>query len=143
VARQKIKREGFSDRVKILECDVLNLPLHNESFDFVLCWDGMIEAAKELIRVAKKGGKISIFLMNRCRRAIDLFPEDPTSALSLIKSHSDYLYHDEEKHRVVSTEEARKLFEADGVKVIDIYAVCGWIVLLTYPQKSLRIYQLG
>jgi len=138
VARRKIKREGVSDRVKILECDVLNLPLPDESFDFVLCWDGMIEAAKELIRVTKKGGKISIFLMNRCRRAIDLFPEDPTSALSLINSRSDYIYHDEEKHRAVNTEEARKLFEAEGIRVIDIYAVCGWMDVLPIPKNILE-----
>lgn len=33
--------------------------------------------------------------------AIDLFSEDPTSALALIKSHSDYIYNHEEKHKVV------------------------------------------
>ena len=135
VARQKLLREGVLDKVEILECDVRNLQFADESFDFVLCWDGMIEAAKELIRIIKRGGTISIFLMNRCRGAIDLFPEDPTSALTLIKSHSDYIYHHEEKHRAVSADEARKLFEAEGIRVIDIYAVCGWLDVLPIPEK--------
>lgn len=138
VAKQKLLKEGVSDRVRILECDVCNLPFPDESFDFLLCWDGMIEAAKELIRVTKRGGKISIFLINRCRRAIDLFPEDPASALALIKSRSDYIYHDEEKHRAVSAEEARKSFETEGIRVIDIYAVCGWMDVLPIPENVLK-----
>jgi ubiquinone/menaquinone biosynthesis C-methylase UbiE len=62
VAKQKILKEGVSDKVKLSECDICNLPFPDESFDFVLCWYGMTEAAKELIRVTKKGGRISIFL---------------------------------------------------------------------------------
>lgn len=138
VARQKLQKEGVLDKVEILECDVCNLQFADESFDFVLCWDGMIEAAKELIRVTKRGGKLSIFLMNRCRGAIDLFPEDASSALALIKLRSDHIYHDEEKHRALSAEEARKLFEAEGIRVIDIYAVCGWMNVLPIPEKVIE-----
>ena len=61
VAKQKLLREGVLDKVEILECDVHKLRFADESFDFVLCWDGMIETAKELVRVTKKGGKISFF----------------------------------------------------------------------------------
>jgi len=138
VARQKLLKEGLSEKVEILECDVYKLRFVDESYDFVLCWDGMIGALKELIRVTKKEGKISIFLMNRCRGAIDLFPENTTSALEVFQSRSDYIYHDEEKQRVVNTEEARKLFEAEGIKIIDIYAVCGWLDILPIPEKALK-----
>ncbi|MCK4256112.1 class I SAM-dependent methyltransferase [candidate division WOR-3 bacterium] len=138
VAKNKFLKEGALAKVNILECDVCNLPFPDESFDFILCWDGMIEAAKELIRVTKRKGKVSIFLMNRYRRAIDLFPEDPESSLALIKSSSDYIYHNEEKHRAVSPEEARKLFEVEGIRVIDIYAVCGWMNVLPIPQEVLE-----
>ena len=138
VARQKMIIEGVSDSVKISECDVHNLPFASESFDFVLCWDWMIEAAKELIRVTKRGGKISLFLVNRCREAIDLFSRDPTLALTLIKARSDYIYDDEERYGVVSAEEARKLFEAEGIRVINIYAVCGWLDVLPIPEKVLE-----
>jgi ubiquinone/menaquinone biosynthesis C-methylase UbiE len=138
VAKQKMLREGVIDKVKILECDIRKLDFADESFDFVLCWDGATEAKKELIRVTKKGGRISIFLVNRCRGAIDPFPEDPTSALALIKSRSDHIYHHEEKHRVISVEEARKLFEAEGIRVLDIYAVCGWMDVLRIPEKVLN-----
>ncbi len=135
VARQKLLREKVLDRVEIIECDVCKLRFPNESFDFVLCWDGMIEAAKELIRVLKKGGKISIFLMNKFGAFVRKFREDPDSALALLKSESSYIHHDEEKHQVVSAEEARKFFEAEGIRVIDIYGVCGWMNIISIPEK--------
>jgi len=138
VAKQKMLREAVLDKVKILKCDIRNLRFADESFDFVLCWDRAMEAAKELVRVTKRGGRISVFLVNRCRAAIDLFPEDPTSALELIKSRSHYTKHHGEKHRVVSEEEARKLFEAEGIRVFDVYAVCGWMDVLDIPRKVLR-----
>jgi ubiquinone/menaquinone biosynthesis C-methylase UbiE len=135
VAKQKLLREGVLDRVDICECDVCRLRFADESFDFVLCWDGMIEAAKELIRVTKKGGKISIFLMNRCGAAISKFREDPDSALALLRSESNVIYDDEEKHVAVSVEEARELFEKEGIAVNEIYAVCGMLDLLSIPEK--------
>jgi len=138
VAKQKMLREGVIDKVKILECDIHKLYFADKSFDFVLCWNGAVEAAKELIRVTKKGGRISIFLVNRCRGALDLFAEEPASALALIKSRTDYFYNHEEKHRAINEEEARKLFGAEGIKVLDIYAVCGWMDVLGIPEKVLN-----
>jgi ubiquinone/menaquinone biosynthesis C-methylase UbiE len=135
VARQKMRREGVLDRVEILECDIRKLHFADESFDFVLCWDGAVDAAKELIRVTKKGGKISLYMVNRCRAAVDSFLKDPSSALALIKSRCDHVYDQGEKYRVVSEEEARKLFEAEGVRVINIYAVHGWMDVLHVPEK--------
>jgi len=138
VARQKLLREGVLDKVQISECDVHKLRFADETFDFVLCWDGMIEAAKELIRVTKKRGKISIFLMNKCGAAISKFHEDPESALALLKSKPSYVHNEEEKHMAVSAEEARELFEKEGIKVIEIYAVCGILELLSIPEKVLE-----
>lgn len=135
VARQKLLREGVSDKVEILECDVRKLRFADESFDFVLCWDGMIEAVKEIIRVTKKGGSISMFLMNKWGAAISKFREDPDSALALLGSRSHHVYDDEERYMAVSVEEARELFEKAGIKVIEIYAVCGLWELLSIPRK--------
>jgi SAM-dependent methyltransferase len=135
VARQKLLREGVLDRVEISECNICELYFANESFDLVLCWNGMIEVARELIRVTKRGGRISVFLVNRCRGAIDLFSEDPKSALALIKSRSGYIYDHEERYRAVSAEEARALFEAEGIRVLDIFAVCGWMHVLSIPKE--------
>jgi ubiquinone/menaquinone biosynthesis C-methylase UbiE len=138
VAKQKMVREGVLDKVKILQCDIRKLYFPDESFDFVLCWDGAIEATKELIRITKKGGRISVYLVNRCRAAIDLFPEDPASSLAVIKSRSDYIYNHGKKHKVISEEEARKLFEAERIRVLDTYAVCGWLDVLHIPEKVLN-----
>jgi ubiquinone/menaquinone biosynthesis C-methylase UbiE len=135
VARQKLRKAGVLDKVEICECDVNKLRFADESFDFVLCWDGMAEAAKELIRVTKKGGKISIFLINNYGSAIRKFHEDPSSALALLKSKSGYVYDEEEKYKTVSVEEARELFEEEGVRVIEIYAICGMLNILSIPEK--------
>ena len=135
VARQKLLREGVLNKVKISECDVHKLRFADETFDFVLCWEGMIEAAKELIRVTKKGGKISIFLMNKYGSVISKFRADPDSALAMLRSKSSYVYEKEEKYMAVSMEEARGLFEREGIKVIEIYAVRGMLEYLSIPEK--------
>ena len=138
VAKQKLLKECVLNKVQISECDAHKLRFANETFDFVLCWDGMIEAAKELIRVTKKGGTLSIFLMNKCGNAIDKFPEDPESALAMLKSEPSYFYDEEHKYIAVTPEEARKLFETEGIKVIEIYAVCGILQHLSIPEKVLE-----
>ena len=135
VARRKLRRAGVLDNVEVCECDVCKLRFADESFDFVLCWDGMAEAAKELIRVAKKGGKISMFLVNKYGAAIRKFHEDPGSALALVKSKRSYVYDEEEKYKAVNVEEARELFEKERVKVIETYAVCGLLDLLSIPKE--------
>jgi ubiquinone/menaquinone biosynthesis C-methylase UbiE len=135
VARQKMLREGVLDKVEILECDVCKLRFADESFDFVLCWDGMAEAAEELIRVTKKRGTISIFLVNKYGAAIRKFREHAASALTLLRSKSSYVCDEEKKYKAISVEEARELFEKERVKVIDIHAVCGMLDLLSIPQE--------
>ena len=135
VARRKLRREGILDKVEIVEGNVNKLHFADESFDFVLCWDGMIKAAKELIRVTKKGGKISIFLMNKCGAAISGFREDPESALALLRSESSYFYEHDQKYRAVGVEEAMQFFTRLGIKVIEIYAVCGMLEFLSIPEK--------
>jgi len=135
VARQKLLKAGVLDKVEICECDVNKLRFADESFDFVLCWDGMAEAAEELIRVTKKGGKISMFLVNKHGAAIRKFSENATSALALLRSKSGYVYDEEKKYKAVSVEEARELFEKKRVRVIEIYAVCGMLDLLSIPRE--------
>jgi len=135
VARQKLLRAGFLDKVEIYECDVYKLRFADESFDFVLCWDGMAEATKELIRVTKRGGKISMFLVNKHGAAIRKFSEDAASALALLRSKTSYVYDEEKKYKSVSVEEAKELFEKERVKVIEIYAVCGMLDLLSIPKE--------
>lgn len=136
VARQKLSREGVLGKVEILECDARKLRFADESFDFVLYWDGGIEAAKELIRVTRIGGRVSVFLMNRCSTAINEFREDPDSALALLRSKTSYLSHGEHKHMTIDVEGARDLFEKEGIKIIEIYAVCGMLGLLSIPEET-------
>jgi ubiquinone/menaquinone biosynthesis C-methylase UbiE len=141
VARQKLLRAGVLNKVEIYECDVCELHFADETFDFVLYWDGKIEAAKEVIRVTKKGGKISMFLMNKYGAAISRFRKDPDSALALLRSKSSYVYDKEERYAAVSVKEAREIFEIQGIRVIEIFAVCGMLELLSIP-KNVRISRI-
>jgi ubiquinone/menaquinone biosynthesis C-methylase UbiE len=136
VARQKLLKEGVLDRVKITECDVRRLRFIDETFDFVLCWgqSWMIEALKELVRVLKKGGRISMLVGNRCTAAIDMFVKKPSSALALLRSEESCVYYGRDKDVVVSVDEARQVFEEEGVRVIDVHAR-GMLKLLSIPEE--------
>ncbi|MFX1536714.1 MAG: class I SAM-dependent methyltransferase [Promethearchaeota archaeon] len=143
VATQKMFKEGVSEKVKILECDVRHLQFADETFDFVVCWNGTVEgtkelAVKEIIRVTKKRGRMSIFLDNKWVTAINNFYKDPDSILASIESLPSYVQNEDGKHWVVSVEEARNLFEEEGIRVIEIYAVCGWMNVLRIPKKVLN-----
>ena len=76
-----------------------------------------------------------MYLFNKCGAAINKFSEDPESALALLRTKPSYLHDEEEKHVAVTTEEAKQLFEKQGIKVIEIYAVCGMLKLLSIPKK--------
>jgi len=141
LAKRKLLKAGIIDRVKILECDVNKMPFSDESFDFVLCWDGMVEAVKELVRVTRRRGIMSVFLVNRCREAFDSFSENPTLALKLMNGCSNHIDDDEEKYKVTSVREARDLFETSGTKVLGIYAVCHWLNKLLIPKKVQRSHR--
>jgi ubiquinone/menaquinone biosynthesis C-methylase UbiE len=138
VARRKLKREGLLDKVEISECDVCNLGFPDESFDLVICWDGTVEAAKELVRVTKRAGKISIFLVNKWGAAISKFRQEPDSALALLSSQPNHTHQDQNKHLVTSVGEATEFFEEHGIKVLEIYPVCGMLELLSIPEETLK-----
>jgi ubiquinone/menaquinone biosynthesis C-methylase UbiE len=138
MAEEKLLQEGVLSRVEISQCDARNLPFADGSFDLCLCWFGMVVAAREVIRVTKKGGIVSIFLQNRCKEAIKLFSRDPESALALLKTPSDLLSADGEKyyHKTIRVEEAYELFSAEGVRVLDIFGVRGLTGVLPIPQEA-------
>ncbi len=135
VARRKLLKEGVLEKVEIVECDVRQLRFADETFDFCLGWNGMSEAARELIRVTKKGGKVSIFLVNRCGDAISRFREEPDAALALLSARSGHVSYDGEKYVAFSEDEARKHFAKEGIRVIDIYALCGMLEFLSIPER--------
>jgi ubiquinone/menaquinone biosynthesis C-methylase UbiE len=134
VARQKMLKEGVLEKVTISESNVCNLPFPNESFDFLLCWGGGMEAIKELVRVTKRKGKISMCAASRYGTAIRKFRQDPEHALALLTSQSDYDFYEDEKYRVVTDEEARELLEKEGIKIIEIYTYDIW-ELLSLPEN--------
>ena len=76
--------------------------------------------------------------MNRVGAAISRFSEDPDSALALLRSEQGYAYDEEEKRIAVNVDESKQLFEKEGIKVIDVYAVCGMLRFLFIPQKARR-----
>ncbi|MFW9945259.1 MAG: class I SAM-dependent methyltransferase [Candidatus Odinarchaeota archaeon] len=145
LAQQKVAQEGLFDKIKICKCDIRKLHFSDESFDLVLCWDGNYDdteglAVKELIRVTKKGGIISIFLVNKWAAVINNFCEKPDIILSSINTIPSCLEDQEGIYLTVSPEEAINWFKKEGVKIIDIYAVCGWTKVLNIPKEILDSY---
>lgn len=138
VAKKKMLREGVLHKVKITQCDVRHLPFADASFDFVLCWDGTTEATDELIRVTRKGGRMSIFLHSKWSAAVGNFYKNPESTLASIESPQSYLEDEEGRYRVIGPEEAKNLLEAEGIRVLDIYAVYGWMDVLHIPEGVLE-----
>ena len=141
VAKKKMQDAKVLNRVKISECDVRDLPFEDETYDFVICWDGgHIEdknelVKKELIRVTKKKGTISISLVNKWAAIINNFYKNPDLALSLTESIQGFIEDEDGVHSVISEEDAKKLFEEKGIRVDGLYAVCHWMDLLHIPRK--------
>jgi len=109
----------------------------DETFDFVICYGGGIKALKELARVTKKKGKISMCVENIYGNVISKFYEKPEQVLALLTSKSDYGYHEDEEYGFVSEREAKRFFEKKGIKIIDIYACEIWNSL-AIPKEVLE-----
>ena len=143
VARRKLAREGLTDRVEVVECDVAELPFPDEAFDLVLCWDGMSRrAAGELVRVTRRGGRLSLFLSSRCRSAIGRFGEDPDQALALLgrdaETDDEAVDGYAEGPLRLDPDEAAAAFEARGVEVQGVYGTCGMLGVLSLPAELLE-----
>jgi len=140
VARKKLRREGVLGKVEIMECDIADLPFADESFDFVICWDGMSrEAATEIIRVTRKGGRISAYLVNRLGSAISEFHKDPDAALALLREPASEVHRPIDGYAyeplTMNADEARQFFESQGIAVGEVYAVCGLLRFFSLPQE--------
>jgi ubiquinone/menaquinone biosynthesis C-methylase UbiE len=140
IAKLKKLKEGINDSLRILECDVCELHFENEFFDFVLCWDGMVDKSviKELIRVTKKGGIISVYLNNKWAFGIKNYFKNPNNILALIESKPKHVVDLEKINKNFSPEEAKHFFTTEGIRVLDIYAVCHWLRVLNIPEKILK-----
>jgi len=66
IARQKFKQAGMEKRIDFMTADLRNLPLSDESFDYITAAFGIRnvpqveKALAEMKRVVKKGGKIIV-----------------------------------------------------------------------------------
>ncbi len=135
VARQKIRESGLMDKVEVSACDVRRLRFDDEIFDFVLCWNGMAEDVRELVRVTKRGGRLSIFFLNRWGEAVRSFRRSPLAVLSSVRSKPSHRGHKMGESTTVDRDTARQLLEMQAVRVIDIYSVCGWMDVLGVPKE--------
>lgn len=128
-ARSKLEERELSARVRVIECDVAELPLADESFDFVLCWGGGSRALPELARVARPGATISTCTAWRLGVALERFAAHPEEALDLLTSAKDSVLDDGEEHRVVDETALRAELHAVGIELSAIYAYDLWTSL--------------
>ena len=127
-ARGKLQREKLLGRVEIKEADLASLPLHDDTFDLVVCLHGAfsdadsLQAAGQLIRVMKRGGKIIVDALSRYGAVVHEFNRSPEVALKLVRSEVDYTYDIHgDWQRAFSPEEFKGLFEEKGIRVIGIH----------------------
>ena len=135
VAKQKLRESGLTDKVGLSLCDVRRLRFEDETFDFVLCWNGMIEDISELVRVTKRGGRLSIFFLNLWGEAVRSFRRNPLDSLASLRSKPTGRRRKMGEFLGVDRDTARCLLEMLAVRVIDIYSVCGWMDVLEVPRE--------
>ena len=90
IAKQKLAEVGFTDRIeRFIEADICNLSMFPDGhFDMVLCFGGALsyvyekrqKAAKELMRVTRRGGIILVSAMSRLGAVLGVAqqPDIPT-----------------------------------------------------------------
>ena len=135
VAKNKLLKNELLDKVKLLNCDYHNLPLEDESFDFVMCWNGAFEIIDELIRVTKNGGIISQFLDNIWAKILNNFYNKPNSSLSMLNNIVLNKEYDRNNIPLYNIKNIKNILEKKGIRTIDVYAVCGWTDILKIPEK--------
>jgi hypothetical protein len=93
-----------------------------------------MESTDEVVRVTQRGGIISMYLVNRMAAAIERFRDDPKSALDMLSLPPGHLEEYGERHWFVTPGEVAAFFAAKGVRVLHLYAVCGWLDVLGISQ---------
>jgi len=143
IAKEQIKKAGVQNKVKqIVEGSIDNLSMfENETFDAVLCLGGALnhllderrreKAARELIRVAKKGAPIFVSVISRLGVLRTIFLRFPES-LKFCKHHwevGDYIPGVHGRGFTAAhwflPEELKELFERQGVKILEMAALEG------------------
>ncbi|RJS89053.1 class I SAM-dependent methyltransferase [Candidatus Bathyarchaeota archaeon] len=137
IARHQIRKAGVGDRVK----QIVEGTIEDETFDAVLCLGGplchLLEeerregAARELIRVAKRGAPIFISVISRLGLLKTILIEFPEN-IKYCRHHlevGDYIpgVHGEgftAAHWFLP-EELRELFERQGIEVLEMVALEG------------------
>lgn len=110
IAKKRNKKAVETGKCKILQGDVMQLPLHDEDFDVVTAfetvyfWPEMKGALKEIYRVLKPGGRFMI-----CNEA-DGEGENDEQMKTIIEGMSIY-----------TEQELRKMLQDAGFKNINVY----------------------
>jgi len=143
IAKEQIKKAGVQNKVKqIVEGSIDDLSMfENETFDAVLCLGGVLnhllderrreKAARELIRVAKKGAPVFVSVISRLGVLRTIFLRFPES-LKFCKHHwevGDYIPGVHGRGFTAAhwflPEELKELFERQGVKILEMTALEG------------------
>lgn len=100
---RKARAKGFGGEVAYLNADVANLPLHDETFDAVICYSSFphfqnkLKALSEINRVIKSGGNLFIChtssraSINQVHNGIpevanDVIPDEDKMQMMLVKT---------------------------------------------------------
>ncbi|MBW3013220.1 methyltransferase domain-containing protein [Candidatus Woesearchaeota archaeon] len=131
VAEKNIKKLRLGNKVKALWQDITNMKsLQSNSFDFVVSLGDPVsycmkenKAIKELARVAKKGAYVMITVDSYFSMLGRLISQQRFSMISKMERTGNTVYPFNYPEHNFKPDELRKLFEKNGLKVIEIFSI--------------------
>ena len=147
VARAKVLKAGFADRIEIAEADCRHLSFEDATFDAVTIsfgfrnFENRKECLKELARVLKAGGKIAMLEVARANKIMQI-PQEifmgkfvPTIASICGGNADDYKYLAKTTLEYPRNSEIKKMFEEAGFKNVKIRVMGFGLVAITSAHK--------
>ncbi len=144
LAGEKVQRLGLSEHVKgyhaLDMCDMNALA--DASFDLVLALGGPLTlcrdpgmAVQEFLRVTRPGGRVICDVANRYRTALELVRDGKTSQLAQVLDTGAFLRPDDLNDHRFGPRELADLFEAHGMQVLHVAALCPFFDFLPTEEQ--------
>ena len=151
-AEKKLREENLLDKVEIRVEDIAALSFENKRFDLVMCEDGPFsitpdteKAAKELVRVLKRGGIIWTGGVGRYPVVLQELKTDPENALKLAQGGQNYVQYKGAPARIFTPQELEGLFKKNGVTIERMYGyrIATQFFPPGYAEKDGRMVKTG
>lgn len=135
VAREKIAHKRLSKKVEVFPQDITNMcDIKSNSFDMVVSLGDPVsycmnekKAIKELARVAKKNAYVFITVDSFFRNVTNCIKNNKWKELDKIEETGKITFPFDFPQHNFKIDELRKLFEKNGLKVVDIFGMHNFV----------------